>query len=211
MEYAPRAIPEGGAVKVYVWTDFVCPFCLLGEGAVKAAVADTHAEMQWLPFELRPYPAPTLRPEDDYLPRTWRQSVYPMAARLGVPITLPTISPQPYTRTAFIGMQYAIDQRLGNAYASAVLRAFFQQNRDVGDVAVLQDVARDVGLDPDAFAAALSWPEYAQRHDAALALAQRFGIQAVPSILVGETLLSGVTDVDALRHAISSAHANLLN
>ncbi|MGH8152919.1 MAG: DsbA family oxidoreductase, partial [Rhodanobacteraceae bacterium] len=186
MQISPQPIAEGGPVKVYVWTDFVCPFCLLGEGLVQQAVAATHARMHWLPFELRPYPAPTLLPEDDYLPRTWREAVYPMATRLGVPIKLPSVSPQPWTRTAFIGMQYALDQHCGNAYASAVLRAFFQQDRDVGKVEVLRDVAQSVGMDPGEFAAALPQPGYARRHDAALALAQRFGVRAVPTILIGD-------------------------
>ncbi len=35
--------------------------------------------MEWLPFELRPYPTPILRPEGAYLQRAWRQSVYPLA------------------------------------------------------------------------------------------------------------------------------------
>jgi predicted DsbA family dithiol-disulfide isomerase len=31
-----------------------------------------------MPFELRPEPHPTLRPEGDYLQRAWQQSVYPL-------------------------------------------------------------------------------------------------------------------------------------
>ena len=50
-----------------------------------------------MPFELRPEPHPTLRPEGDYLQRAWSQSVYPSARRIGVPITLPPVSPQPHT------------------------------------------------------------------------------------------------------------------
>ena len=38
-----------------------------------------------MPFELRP--------EGDYLQRAWRQSVYPIARQMGVPIKLPTVSP----------------------------------------------------------------------------------------------------------------------
>jgi hypothetical protein len=42
-----------------------------------------------MPFELRPVPHPTLRPEGDYLQRAWQQSVYPIARRMGVEIKLP--------------------------------------------------------------------------------------------------------------------------
>ena len=36
-----------------------------------------------MPFELRPYPHPTLRPEGEYLQRAWSQSVYPLARQMG--------------------------------------------------------------------------------------------------------------------------------
>ncbi|HEX7381053.1 MAG TPA: DsbA family protein [Nevskiaceae bacterium] len=212
LRYEPRRLEAGQAVNVYVWTDYVCPFCLLGEGAVKQAVAGLHARLIWMPFELRPFPEPTLRPEDDYLTRTWAASVYPAAQRLGVPIRLPTISPQPYTRTAFIGMQYARDEGLANAYTEAVLRAFFQRNLDVGDVAVLKRIASEVGLDATALEVALSSPAYARRHDDELSLAHRIGIQAVPTTLIGKRLVQGMgTDVEGLKDAILTADVNLLN
>ena len=50
-------------------------------------------EVEWMPFELRPYPTPTLEPEGDYLQSGWRDSVYPMAERMGVRIVLPSVSP----------------------------------------------------------------------------------------------------------------------
>ncbi|MEQ6250188.1 DsbA family oxidoreductase [Sulfitobacter sp. HNIBRBA3233] len=197
-------------VKVYVWTDFVCPYCLIGESTIHAAVEAEGAALVWLPFELRPHPTPTLRPEDDYLQTTWKKSVYPMAKRLGVDIRLPTISPQPYTRTAFIGMQWAADQGTANSYVEAVMRTFFQEDRDIGDIAVLKQIVDGLGLDADAFEAALVQPEYARRHDAALALARNVGVQAVPSVLIGDRLASGMQDVENLRAMIRAATSNLL-
>lgn len=196
-------------VKVYVWTDFVCPYCLIGESTIHAAAQAEGAELVWLPFELRPHPTPTLRPEDDYLQTTWKKSVYPTAKGLGVDIRLPTISPQPYTRTAFVGMQWAADQGHANTYVEAVLRAFFQEDRDIGDVAVLKQIIGDLGLDADDFEVALVQPEYARRHDAALALARKIGVQAVPSVLIGDQLTSGMRDLDSLRAMIRAAKFNV--
>ena len=63
-------------IKIQVWTDFVCPFCLLGEAIIEKAIEGLEVEIEWMPFELRPYPTPTLKPEDEYLPRVWKASVY---------------------------------------------------------------------------------------------------------------------------------------
>jgi hypothetical protein len=101
-----------------VWIDFVCPFCLLAESLIQKAIEGVDVDIQWMPFELREYPTPTLRPEDEYLPKIWRRSVYPMAESLGVPIKLPTISPQPYSRLAFVGFQFAQEQGKANQYVA---------------------------------------------------------------------------------------------
>src|SRR4051794_5456864 len=99
-----------------------------------------------MPFELRPVPTPTLRPEDDYLQNAWQRSVYPLAVQMGVPIVLPPVSPQPHTHLAWEGYQFALAQGAGDAYNHRVLRAFFREGRDVGSVDVLAGLAGDVGL-----------------------------------------------------------------
>jgi predicted DsbA family dithiol-disulfide isomerase len=108
-----------------------------------------------MPFELRPEPHPTLRPEGDYLQRAWQQSVYPLARRMGVPITLPKVSPQPHTHQAFEGYQYAKEQGKGNEYNHRVLQAFFVEGQDIGSIDVLTRLAGEVGLNGNEFEEAL--------------------------------------------------------
>nr|WP_294886756.1 DsbA family oxidoreductase [uncultured Limnobacter sp.] len=189
-------------IKIQVWTDFVCPFCLLGESIIEKAIEGLNVEVEWMPFELRPYPTPTLKPEDEYLPRVWKASVYPMAERLGVPIQLPTVSPQPYTRKAFLGLQYAKQQGKGNEYTTAVMKAFFQQNLNIGEDQVLKNILANLGLNPVGLDEFVSSPQANAQHDSDLQYAKQLGIQAVPSLAVGEQFFSGVPSVQALRDAI---------
>lgn len=189
-------------IKIQVWTDFVCPFCLLGESIIEKAIEGLNVEIEWMPFELRPYPTPTLKPEDEYLPRVWKASVYPMAERLGVPIQLPTVSPQPYTRKAFLGLQYAKQQGKGNEYTTAVMKAFFQQNLNIGEDQVLKNILANLGLNPAELDEFVNSPQANAQHDADLHYAKQLGIQAVPSLAVGEQFFSGVPSVQALRDAV---------
>jgi len=189
-------------IKIQVWTDFVCPFCLLGESIIEKAIEGLNVEVEWMPFELRPYPTPTLKPEDEYLLRVWKASVYPMAERLGVPIQLPTVSPQPYTRKAFLGLQYAKQQGKGNEYTTDVMKAFFQQNLNIGEDQVLKNILANLGLNPVGLDEFVSSPQANAQHDSDLQYAKQLGIQAVPSLAVGEQFFSGVPSVQALRDAI---------
>lgn len=189
-------------IKIQVWTDFVCPFCLLGESIIEKAIEGLNVEIEWMPFELRPYPTPTLKPEDEYLPRVWKASVYPMAERLGVPIKLPTLSPQPYTRKAFLGLQFAKQQGKGNEYATAVMKAFFQQNLNIGEDDVLKNILHTLGLNPAGLDEFVNSPEANAQHDVDLQFAKQVGIQAVPSLAVGSQFFSGVPSVHALRRVL---------
>lgn len=123
---------------------------------------------EWVPFELRPEPHPTLRPEGEYLQRAWQQSVYPLARRMGVEIRLPPVSPQPHTHLAWEGFQFAKERGRGNEYNHRVLEAFFVEGLDMGRPEVLARLAGEVGLDASAFRAALDDRRYRDAHRAAL-------------------------------------------
>lgn len=194
-------------VKVQVWSDFVCPFCMIAEQPLLEAVQAFcgPVDIEWMPFELRPHPTPTLRPEDSYLQTVWPQSVYPVAARFGVALKLPTVSPQPYTALAWQGYQWARAHGRGHDYNDRVLRAFFQQDRDIGRIEVLTQIALETGLDAVDFEAALREGRYREAHAQALALARAHGVSAVPAFRIGRHWLPGVQTAQVLERALRDA------
>ncbi|WP_049558836.1 DsbA family oxidoreductase [Nonomuraea sp. SBT364] len=194
-------------VRIKVWSDYVCPFCLLAKQPLAEATAGRDVEVEWMPFELRPEPAPTLRPEGDYLRGIWSRVVYPMAARMGVDLRLPDVSPQPYTRLAFEGYQFAKEHDLADAYNDRMLRAFFQDGLDIGDLDVLHGLAGELGLPAAAYRAALESGRYARAHREALAEAAAHRVTAVPTILVEDHRIEGMPRPDALSEAIDRAEA----
>ncbi|MGW4650493.1 DsbA family oxidoreductase [Kitasatospora sp. NPDC004289] len=200
--------PAAEKVRIKVWSDYVCPFCMLAEGPLHEATQDLDVEIEWMPFELRPHPTPTLRPEDAYLPAVWARSVYPMARRMGVDITLPTVSPQPYTRLAFEGYQYAAEHGRAAEYTPRLLRAFFQENRDIGRTEVLADIAAELGLDAEEFTRALAEGSYTEAHREALRTAEAYRISVAPTLIIGERhRIEGVATAAQIRKAVLDVQA----
>ncbi len=198
-------VPER-STPVRVFSDYVCPYCFLAERplaeALEAVGLDTGI-VDWRPFELRPEPVPTLRPEDAYLQSVWPAHVYPLAERLGVPIVLPRVSPQPYTRLAFEGHLFAAERGLGHAYTGRMFRAFFQEERDIGDLDVLTGLAAALGLDAAAYRAALAEGRYRAAHQARLREAREtYRVSVVPTFIIGERRIEGVPGVGALVDAL---------
>lgn len=189
--------------KIHVWSDYVCPFCLIADELVERAISGRgDVEVVHHAHELRPYPAPTLRPEEPYLPDIWARAVYPMARRHRVPMTLPSISPQPYTAAAFRGSLHAADHGVARAYHRRVMTAFFQEDRDIGNREVLAGLAADVGLDAADHLSALDDDTYALRHRMALEESVHQGIRVVPTIVIGSTRIEGVAAEDMIVRAL---------
>ena len=156
-----------------------------------------------MPFEFRPYPNETLRPEGDYLKRAWQQSVYPIARQMDVPIKLPTVSPQPHSHLAFEGFQYAKVHGKGNEYNHRVLTAFFVESQDIGNTDVLTKLAGEIGLNEKVFEEALRTRKYKEAHQRALRHAyEEAGVTGVPMFVVGRHVLTGLQDRETLEAVI---------
>jgi predicted DsbA family dithiol-disulfide isomerase len=167
------------------------------------AIEGKDVEVEWMPYELRPYPNETLKPEEHYLQSTWKQSVFPMAEQMGIDIILPSVSPQPHTHLAFEGYQYAKEQGKGNEYNDRMLRAFFQEDQDIGDIEILTRLASEIGLDEIEYREALETRKYKEAHQKALQHAYKeAGITAVPTFVIGDTKVAGIRSKETLEQII---------
>lgn len=163
--------------------------------------------MEWMPFELRPYPNETLRPEGDYLQKGWKNNVLPTAERFGVKMVLPKVSPQPHTHLAFEGFQYAKDQGKGSEYNHRIFTAFFQEELDIGEIDVLTKLAGEIGLDENQFREALVTRKYKSEHQKALQHAEEAKITAVPTFIIGRYQIPGLLPREQLERIIDDESA----
>jgi predicted DsbA family dithiol-disulfide isomerase len=177
-------VPEA-AVRVAVWSDYVCPFCYLELPVLERLKreAGVPVRVEWRAFELRPDPVPTLDPDGAYLHRVWNQSVYPMARERGLTLRLPPV--QPRSRKAHEATAFARTAGRADATAEALFRAFFEHGRDIGEPEVLVAAGREAGLDADALRRALDEGRFTAEVLADEAEAQRLGLSGVPALVVG--------------------------
>jgi len=144
-----------------------------------------------------------LDPHGEYLTHAWRDHIYPLAAKMNLPMKMPPL--QPRSRLAHEAAKWAGSQERLADYNLALFRAFFQFGRDIGDQQVLMDLAAELGLDPAALAQALESHQFKVKVLEDEEEAQRLGIRAVPSFVAnGRVLASGVQTAERLRELLAS-------
>lgn len=176
----------------------------MAEPAVRElAKVEPEVEVVWRAFELRPDPVPKRDPKGDYLKNAWENSVYPLAAQLGVKMVLPPL--QPRSRLAHEAAHWAGSQQRFNEYHEEIFRAFFERGQDIGSVEVLISLATKLGLDSGSLSNALETHEFlpavlSDEHEASL-----LGINAVPAFVADRrAALSGVQPLENLRLLVRS-------
>ncbi|MFP3791965.1 DsbA family oxidoreductase [Bacillus subtilis] len=192
-------------VHIKVYSDYVCPFCFVGKAAFEEAIKGKDVEVEWMPFELRPSPSPQLDPVNDPSKQyMWQTSIQPMAEKLGVEINFPNVSPHPYTDLAFEGFHFAKKYNKGHEYNTRVFQAFFQEGQNIGDIDILTKLAEEVGLDGASFKSALETRTYQDVQRQALKHAyEEADITAVPTFIIGDTVIPGAAGKDVFEKAIS--------
>jgi predicted DsbA family dithiol-disulfide isomerase len=165
-------------------------------------------EVHWRSFELRPKGGPPIPPE--YRERI--EAMRPQLIAMARERYHREINQGPFgidSRPALIGAKYAESQGVGNAYHEAVMRAYWQEARDIGDRSVLADIAESVGLPRAEYLAALDDLTYDAQVQADIDIAHAYGLNGVPALVFDNRYsVSGAQPADVLRRVVNQIAAD---
>lgn len=104
-----------------------------------------------------------------------------------------------YTVPALEATEFASRQGLFLPYHHALYRAYWEHGQDIEQVSVLQEVAVEAGVDPNALARSLEEGECRAAVEEQFQEALTLGIHAIPSFVVGGVLFSGAHPYELFR------------
>ena len=146
--------------------DFICPWCWVAwEQAKKLNAEFPTLELDWVGYELLPegleYTPAAPDPNEPKKPRiAGRFDLFLLAEGLTVP---KRSRPFSRSRRALEGVEFAKSAGKADAYLDAAYHAYWEEDRDIADMAVLAEVAAKAGLDVEAFTRALEQRTYRDR------------------------------------------------
>jgi 2-hydroxychromene-2-carboxylate isomerase len=147
------------AAAIDFYFDFTSPYGYIASEHIDALAAKHERQVDWHPILLGFIFKQTGQVAPMQIPLKGEYSVHDMkrsARHHRVPLNFPAEFPK-MTLTAARGFYWLKDQdpALARSFAQQVYRAYFVDNRDVGNADVIIEIASAVGIDRAAFTAAL--------------------------------------------------------
>jgi predicted DsbA family dithiol-disulfide isomerase len=199
---------------IEIYSDVVCPWCLIGHGQLTKALAmlegEIEAEIRWRPFELNPDMPPEGEEQEAHLARKYgrtaaegsqvRGRMKAIAGEAGVSLSYAGEDEPPpammwNTRDCHKLLAMALDEagpQVQTALKLALFEAHFNRRLPLNDRAALLDIAASVGIHREAAKAALDDPELEARVVAEEREAWDMYITGVPAMIIeGKFMIPG--------------------
>lgn len=203
-------------MKVHIWSDFVCPFCYIGERHLEQAIGDrTDIEIEFMSYQLDPSAPETIEGSADEVlakqkgmpleqVKQMQQHVRNMAANTGLTF-VDTVAPANTFRAHQV-FQYAKEQGKGNEFIEMGQRRYFTEGKPVTTKEDMRVLAELVGLDADECAAVYDSNRYADKVREEIGVARQIGVQGVPFFVVdGKYGISGAQPVEFFKEVLAKA------
>ena len=209
-------------IKLDILSDPICPWCYIGWTNLARAMEarpDHPFVVEWHPFQLNPDMPPEGQDRRAYLegkfggPEAAARAYAPVtekAAAAGLTLRLDAIETTPNTIDAHRLIHWAGIEGRQTPAVLALFRAYFQDGRNIGDHAVLLDVAVEVGLDREMIATLLAGDADAEDLRARDAHARSRGVQGVPCfVIASQHAVPGAQDPETWMQIIDDLTAQL--
>jgi predicted DsbA family dithiol-disulfide isomerase len=200
------------ALKIVMFSDYICPFCYIGFETVRKLKPEFNFVLEWRGFQIHPdWPAEGLASEhlrgsgssDSDSRRALWERISAMAEAVGFSMRPPAMLTN--SRAALAATEFARESGHDEALEERIYRAYFNEGLNIGDPAVVVKLASEAGLNSGGVADAIKSPKYELRlKNNALAANQR-GVNGVPTFFIGEYPLVGAQSLDAMRSILKRA------
>ncbi|GGA82546.1 DsbA family oxidoreductase [Ornithinibacillus halotolerans] len=198
-------------MKITIWSDFVCPFCYIGESHLSQALESfEHADE--VKIEYKSF---LLMPDAEYVPgksyaetfsdmkgipieqaKLMLNQVVDMGKNSGLDINY-DIAKLSSTTDAHRVFQYAKKLGKGNEFFSRFYTAHFTEGEILSEKETIIRLAEDVGLDVDEVQRVLDSSEYNESVTQELQEARAVGVQGVPFfVFIDKYAVSGAQPVE---------------
>ena len=198
-------------LKVTVFSDYICPFCYIGFYRVEQLKKNYDLEVEWRPFEIHPE-TPKEGTELNNLPYPkeyldmMKANIKKLADDVGISLKLSDKLPN--SRLALYLSEFARKNGKFEVFHRLVFDSYWKDGKDIGDQAFLLDLAETIGLNRDEVLNYISSEEPKSELTKSLKDLRQYGINGVPTFIIGDKVVVGAQPYDVFSKVIEKALQN---
>ena len=197
------ARPEKRALEIKLVSDYICPWCYVGLARLEQLRGEFEVTLSACAFDLRPGIPPEgvarAATKGKTYPPGYLDNLRQTALDAGIDLKRPALVPN--TRKAHQATEFTRDAG-GDLWAvhRALFRAYFEEERNIGDTDVVVQACAEAGVDAGALREALDEGRYSDEIEKQMEWSRSNGVTGVPTtIFNGRFAVVGAQDLDLLR------------
>ena len=197
-------------LRVTVFSDYICPFCYVGDVRLNRLREEFDLKVSWCFVEIHPETALEGEPLQslDVAPERWQkmmEGLKEMAAEDGLSFDNFTFVANSAAALQLAEATKFLDAEIFYRLHSRLFEAYFSQGQNIGDKDCLRKLALEAGLTESQFEAALSDESAVKRLAQYQAAATELSVRATPTFFIGESRHDGAVPYAQLLTAARTA------
>jgi len=198
-------------VQIDIVSDTVCPWCFIGKRKLERALAlkpEVPVQVFWRPYRLDPTIPKGGVDRKAYMKAKFgdnpkagamRDVIVDEGAKLGIDFAFDKIAISPNTLDSHRLIRWAGGAGVQDDVVERLFKAYFVEGRDIGDAAVLTDVAAAAGMQAALVAELLAKDADLAEVEREAGMANQMGITGVPCFIFdGRYMISGAREPEIL-------------
>ena len=198
-------------LKVTVFSDYICPFCYIGFYRVEQLSKNYDLEVEWRPFEIHPEtPKEGMDLNNLPYPKEYLDMMKANIKKLAddVGISLKLSEKLPNSRLALYISEFARKNGKFDDFHKLVFDSYWKDGKDIGDQALLLDLAGTVGLNRNDILDYINSEEPKSELTKSLKDLKQYGINGVPTFIIGDKIVVGAQPYDVFQKVIENILQN---
>lgn len=192
--------------KLTIFSDYICPWCYVGQGVVNKLKTEYKIDVDWRPFYLRPDTPPEGMDLPEYVIQARANGSENRLHELAKINNLPFVSVERMynTRLAHEATEYARLHGKLNEFHKVVFRKVYAESQDPSDWEVLRSAAEEVGLDGDDMQQVVESGTYTEEVANQVQQAYQIGVSGVPTYVINDKYaIVGAQPYEVFKNALT--------
>ncbi|MHA1510046.1 MAG: DsbA family oxidoreductase [Promethearchaeota archaeon] len=194
-------------LKVTVFSDYICPFCYIGFYRVEQLKKNYDLEVEWRPFEIHPEtPKEGMDLNNLPYPKEYLDMMKANIKKLAIDvgISLKLSEKLPNSRIALYLSEFARKKGKFDDFHKLVFDSYWKDGKDIGDQVLLLGLAESVGLNRNEILDYINSEEPKSELTKALKDLKQYGINGVPTFIIGDKIVVGAQPYDVFKKVIEN-------